>query len=74
VGLAFVGCTSSKDPGVCFSDPYPIHLAPSNHRTGNVFFSGTAKSILDCTAGTSAEYTAQGKLKMTAQQSGRPPQ
>jgi hypothetical protein len=56
--------TSSKDPGVYYSDPYPIHLAPSNHQS-DVYFSGTTKSILDCSTGSTAHCTAQGKLSVT---------
>jgi hypothetical protein len=58
--------TTSKDPGVYYSDPYPVHLAPSNHTVGSVYFSGTTKSLLDCATGTRAHCTAEEKIKVTA--------
>lgn len=54
----------SKDKGVYFSDPYPIHRA-APYRGGSQYFSGTTKALLDCPTGTTARCTAGKKVKVT---------
>ncbi|MGQ4512400.1 hypothetical protein [Streptomyces sp. DW26H14] len=60
--------TTSKDPGVYYSDPYPIHTAPSDHAADGVYFSGTTKWLLHCATGASAHCTPAGKVTVTVGQ------
>ncbi|MFJ5288546.1 hypothetical protein [Streptomyces sp. NPDC088348] len=57
---------ASKDKGVYYSDPYPIHRATRYRGTGSQYFSGTTKSLLDCPTGTTARCTAGKKVRVTA--------